>query len=755
MIKNKLHLNPLAVAIALISGSYLSPQFAMAQDEAREEEEVLVVSARRRDETLQEVPISLSSFTGDQMEKTGVPDLVALGASVPNTTLKTSRATNSTLTAFIRGVGQQDPLVGLEAGVGLYIDDVYLNRPQGAVLDVFDVERVEILRGPQGTLYGRNTIGGAIKYVTKRLSNDPEASVKISAGTYGQLDGIISGSTPIAGDSLKIGGSIASFHRGGYGENVITGRDNYDKDIVSARASLEATPTDALFIRVAADAIRDTSNPRHGHREGIAGDGTEESPFEPVLDDVYDNEAGVDVITSENHPLNKNELEGFGLATTIEYELSDTLTFKSVTAYREDESESIIDFDSRFPTGLDAPVQYENDQLSQEFQINLDFERLQGLIGVYYLDAYAKNVFDFLVPNAIAYTFGEVDTTSMAAFFDLNFDITDTFSLSIGARYTEEEKDFHSFRATYLIGDNGLHASPHFGGNGASITEQTFVDGQEVAPEFISSRTDNALTPKISVSWQPVEEHHIYASYSQGFKGGGYDPRGNYSQAVGRSGFKPEFVDAYEIGIKSTFLDGTVSTNIAGFYSDYTDVQIPGSVVIRDEEGNATGFDGNLSNAGEATMKGLEFDITASLTDSLTSTLAIGILDAGYEVFVEEGVNVADSKNFQNTPDTSSSFTLNYSVDIGPGELNINGAAAYTSGIQQFEIPTILDQPGYTLFNLSVTWTSDDDHWQAGLHGRNLSDKEYKVAGYNFDPDYTAFYGDPRTITATFKYNLF
>ncbi|MFL0801582.1 MAG: TonB-dependent receptor [Agarilytica sp.] len=745
MIKNKMSLNPLAAAIALISGTICIPQIASAQEEVREDEEVLVVSARRRDETLQEVPISLSSFTGDQMEKTGVPDLVALGASVPNTTLKASRATNSTLTAFIRGVGQQDPLVGLEAGVGLYIDDVYLNRPQGAVLDVFEVERVEILRGPQGTLYGRNTIGGAIKYVTKRLSNETEASVKLAAGTYGQFDGIISGSTPLADDSLRIGGSLASFHRGGYGENVITGRDNYDKDIVSARVSLESSPSDSLFIRVAADAIRDTSNPRHGHREGA----------ESILDGVYDTEAGVDSITSQNHPINKNELEGFGLATTVEYEISDTLTFKSVTAYRADESESIIDFDSRFPTGLDAPVQYENDQLSQEFQIGLNYERIQGLIGIYYLDAYAKNVFDFLVPNAIAYTFGEVDTASMAAFFDLSYDLTDTFALSLGARYTAEEKDFHSFRATYLIGDNGLHASPNFGGNGLLLTEQTFIDGQEVAPEFISSRSDNALTPKVSLSWQPVEEHHVYASYSQGFKGGGYDPRGNYSQDVGRSGFKPEFVDAYEIGIKSTFLDGSVSTNIAGFYSEYSDVQIPGSEVIRDENGNATGFDGNLSNAGEATMKGLEFDVTANLTDNLTSTLAVGILDAGYDVFVEEGVNLADSKNIQNAPDTSSSFSLSYSLDVGPGELNINGSADYTSSINQFEIPTILDQSGYTLFNLSVTWTSDDDHWQAGLHGRNLSDKEYKVAGYNFDPDFTAFYGDPRTITATLKYKTF
>ncbi len=753
MKKTKLSLNPLAAAIAFMSGTIALPQIAVAQDEAREEEEVLVVSARRRDESLQEVPLSLSSFSGDQMEKQGIPDLVALGASAPNTTLKTSRATNNTLTAFIRGIGQQDPLVGFEAGVGIYIDDIYLNRPQGAVLDVYEVERVEILRGPQGTLYGRNTIGGAVKYVTKRISDEATASVKGSLGTYGQADIVVSGSTPL-GDTVKIGGSVASFHRDGYGENVTTGQDNYDKDIVAARLSLEATPSDELFIRVAADALRDTSNPRHGYSLATFDGDT-------PLDDVYDTNAGADYLFEDNGVnLSENWFEGFGIAATVEYEISDELTFKSISAYREDETNNMIDFDSQ-PGGtgtFDAPLIYENDQFSQELQINFNFDRLAGLAGIYYLDSYAMNEFDLLISGVAAapYTFGEVDTTSIAAFFDLSFDVTDTIELGFGLRYTSDEKDFTSLKGTYLYGTNGIPASPSFGGNGILATPVTLDEnGNEVAPNFSSSRTDDKVTPKLSFSWQPVDEHHVYASYSQGYKGGGFDPRGNYSNPTAREGFKPETVDAFEVGLKSTFLDGAIATNLAAFHSDYTDVQIPGSVLIdTDGDGNPDTFDGVVTNAGEGTIQGVEIDVTADLTDNLRSTLALGILSAEYDEYVVDGIDISDDRAFQNTPETTGAFSLIYSVDVGPGELSINGNATYASHVQQFEIASVLDQPGYALFNLSAVWTSDDDTWQAGIHGRNLGDKEYRVAGYNFSFQ-TGFYGDPRTVTATVKYNLF
>src|SRR5699024_1797349 len=200
--------------------------------------DVIEVTARRRSESAADVPISITALSGEKLEEVGAPDITYLNQVVPNTTMEVSRGTSNTLTAFIRGVGQQDPVAGFEAGVGIYIDDVYLNRPQSAVLDIYDVERVEVLRGPQGTLYGRNTIGGAVKYVTKRLGNEPSASVRASVGSYSQADLMVKAETPLS-DSLAIGAAAATFNRDGFGKNLTLGTENYDKDVVAARASLE------------------------------------------------------------------------------------------------------------------------------------------------------------------------------------------------------------------------------------------------------------------------------------------------------------------------------------------------------------------------------------------------------------------------------------------------------------------------------------------------------------------------------------
>jgi outer membrane receptor protein involved in Fe transport len=196
----------------------------------------VMVTARRREETLQEVPIAVSSISGDMLDAVGAQDLTVVSQTIPNVTLENSRATNNTLTAFIRGVGQQDPVAGFEQGVGIYLDDVYLNRPQGAVLDIYDVERIEVLRGPQGTLYGRNTIGGAVKYVSRRL--DPTESTlraRVGFGNYGQQEAVVVGSLA-ASDTFRLGAGAAWLQRDGFGRNLTTGDENYDKDVLAPSA---------------------------------------------------------------------------------------------------------------------------------------------------------------------------------------------------------------------------------------------------------------------------------------------------------------------------------------------------------------------------------------------------------------------------------------------------------------------------------------------------------------------------------------
>ncbi|WP_262423496.1 TonB-dependent receptor [Brevundimonas denitrificans] len=258
-----------AAISALTAPAVVAQAQEVSEQPAATQVEEVIVTARRREESLREVPVAVTALSSERLALTGAADVTVLQQQTPNATVQVARGSNSTLISFIRGVGQQDPLWGFDPGVGLYVDDVYVARPQGAVLDIFDIERIEVLRGPQGTLYGRNTIGGAIKYVTSRLAPEPELMLRGAVGSDGQLDMIASGSLPV-GDYLRIGGAVASYNRDGFGQNLTTGADHYDKDVTAARVSAELAPTSNLFFRFAWDRVEDNSNARHGHRE-VAG----------------------------------------------------------------------------------------------------------------------------------------------------------------------------------------------------------------------------------------------------------------------------------------------------------------------------------------------------------------------------------------------------------------------------------------------------------------------------------------------------
>src|SRR5262245_23941270 len=324
-----------------------APLAAAAQDSnaqtqasaATGSDQAIVVTARRRNELLLDVPISVTAYSGEQLNRQGALDITDISDTTPNVNLETSRGTNTTLTAFIRGVGQQDPVAGFEQGVGLYLDDVYLNRPQAALLDIYDVERIEVLRGPQGTLYGRNTVGGAIKYVTRRIPTDgPHASLRTNLGTDTQFDLIATASTPIAG-GLRVGAAGARFSRNGFGENLTTGRKNYNKDIWAVRGTIEFEPSDRVFFRLSGDKTWDASNQRGGHRRipnlctlAVCGGSY------PVLGDVFDSRGGL------RDP--EQKVWAWGAALHGEIGLTDWLKFRTITAYRKDYGATPIDFDA-------------------------------------------------------------------------------------------------------------------------------------------------------------------------------------------------------------------------------------------------------------------------------------------------------------------------------------------------------------------------------------------------------------------------
>ena len=705
----------------------------------------VVVTAQRREESLQEVPIAVTSISGELLEAAGAQDLTAVSQTIPNVTLENSRATNSTLTAFIRGVGQQDPVAGFEQGVGIYLDDVYLNRPQGAVLDVYDVERIEVLRGPQGTLYGRNTIGGAVKYVTRRL--DPDAHTlraRVNVGNYSQRDVVLSGSLR-ASDTFRLGAAVARLTRDGFGRNLTTGEENYDKDVLSGRVSAEWQPTENLLVRLSGDYTDDDSAPRQGYRLLP----TASTAQRELLRGRFDTLAGVTALS----PITRNEFKGKGGALHVDWTLGEAWTLRSITAFREDESLAPIDFDSTAAPNFDVPAEYTNEQTSQEFQVVFEGERLAVVGGAYYLDANAFNAFDVRLNTIASFTLGDVDTKTWALFGEATWDLTDTVSVTLGGRYTDDE------RSSRVVRQNFLGArSPYFGGTGASLTVPVVVNGQPVVPEFNGQRTDTAFSPRAIVAWQPTDDLNLYASYSEGFKGGGFDPRGNFANADVRAGFLPEFVDSYEVGAKASVLGGMGTINTAVFFADYSDVQIPGSVIVQTPTG--TSFVGTVTNAGAAEIKGVEFESAWRFTDAFSATLAVGWIDAEYTEFLVSGVNVASSRDVQNTPDWTGNLGLAYGLPLGPGRLSLNGSAAYRGATQQFEfaIP-LLDQDAFWLYDASVTWASDDGTWKAGVYGRNLSDERYVTSGYNFpgaasDNSVLAFYGNPRTWTASIEYRF-
>ncbi|MFC0170671.1 TonB-dependent receptor [Pseudoduganella danionis] len=735
---------------------------------AANEPDKVIVTARRRAELIQDVPGSVTAISGTALEKSGIPDLIGLADALPNTTLKTSRATNTTLTAFIRGIGQQDPVAGYEQGVGIYLDDVYLARPQGALTDIYDLDRIEVLRGPQGTLYGRNTIGGAVKYVTRRLAKGNTLDMKGTIGSYNQRDLVVKASGELS-DMLRVGGTVATFNRDGYGKNVLNGLDNYNKKVVAGRVSAELTPSASLFVRLSADRTVDDSLPKQGYRLTNGPAPANETP----LSGPYDTRANLYTVLGHDQQVTTE-----GGSLLVDYAIDPTLSFKSITAYRSSKSYAPIDFDSLNTPLFEAPAIYTDRQASQEFQLTYTGSRWQGVAGVFYMKTNAFNEFDVLYNAAgglSLYTRDDIDSKTWAAFADASYNVSDDFNINIGGRYTSDERQAAIYKRTYL----GLKGSPTLG-NPAAVGGAANTD----LGKNDLNRTDTKFTPKLGLGWKIDRQNNMYASYSVGFKGGMFDPRMDLTASGGpntaaslqkRQGVAPEEVNSYELGLKSNLNGGRLQTNVAVFYSDYKNVQIPGSIPTFAADGSVNGFAGTLTNAGKAKITGLELEAIARVTDQFTVSAMFSAIDAKYkEWMVANGktlANVADQAEFQNTPKTSANLSATYDWPFAAfgraGTLSLNNTVSYKSKVYQSEMVRMtgiasidatvpqnlmLAQEGFGLWDAGLVWTSSDRKLQLALNGRNLLDKRYKVAGYAFGGFFntvTTFYGDPRTVKAS------
>ena len=753
----KLSYLALAIASAITSQTVLAAEAEQdSQAENNSGLERIEVTARKTLESLQSVPVSLTSVGATELAQNGISVMTEVQQFSPNTTLQSSRGTNSTLTAFIRGVGQDDPLWGYEPGVGIYVDDVYIARPQGAVLDILDVERIEVLRGPQGSLYGKNTIGGAIKYVTKKMSGDSEFDIGATFGNYARQDYKVAGKIPLVDDKLYVGFALASLTRDGFGEFLqsdLPNQDleNYNKDVFAGRFTLEYTPTDDLFIRFNYDKTVDDSNSKGGYRllPSIVTNA-------PVPDSVYDSYTSMPTW---------NSVESDGMSLTVEYYISDEWSVKSTTASRENYSRTNIDFDNTAERIFDVPAIYDDEQFTQEFQLNYDSDNLTLVSGLYYFDGQSCGVFDAILehygqtlglPGLTREVSGCNDSESYAAYAQGSYNLTDKLSLTLGARFTQEEKN--------ALVNNGLVYETIYPESGwvpgydrGDISVPTVLDDSEDWSRF---------TPRASVEYQHSEDMMFFASYSQGFKSGTFNPRASGPEPA----VDPEIVDSFEFGVKSEW-NNNLRVNATLFYLDHQDRQFV--TVLPSADGSE--LSQRLGNIGQSTASGFELEVEYAVTDSLQLFATLGLIDAAFEEvssFDGNGnpIDISDTFTITNTPDTTANVGFSYDIESSIGGFVINGNYYYRSDYDLAPTDNLLTQEGYGLANLGVNWYSNDGDWTASLHWKNITDEEYLVGNYAFvgaqddqgnyapglggDTTLIGYYGDPSTVALTVGYSF-
>ena len=757
----KLKYSTCAMAVTAAMSGFAVP--ALAQDTSQSEGRILEsieVTARRTVENMQQVPLAVTSIGAGEIENRGLETILEVQQFSPNTTLQESRATNSTLTAFIRGVGQEDPLWGYESGVGIYIDDVYIARPQGAVLDILNVQRVEVLRGPQGTLYGKNTVGGALKYVTRRMSGEAELDAKVTMGTYGQQDLKLVGQLPVT-DNFYLGFGYANLSRDGFGKFLISDlpgqdRENYNKDLQAYRLTAEYKPADNVFIQFGYDRTEDTSNSKGGYRL-LPSLLTAEAP---VPDSIYDSYTSLPTV-------NKVETEGANL--TIEWDMNDRVTLKSITSQRENYSPVSIDFDNTPLRIFDVPAIYEDEWFTQEFQLNYRADDWNVVSGVYYFDSESCGVFDAILepfgqsigfPGLTREVSGCSNGKSTAVYADGTYRFSDQWSVSGGLRYTKDKKA--------SVVRNGLIFATVY-------PESGWVPGYVRAPGtgtpvVLDDSADwSKVTPRISVEYQANDDTMIYASYSEGFKSGTFNPRAERAEPAA----DPEDVQSYEIGIK-TDLTSTFRLNAAAFMLDHKDRQYI-SVIPDPNDGAA--LNQRLGNVGQSDATGAEFEFTWLAGDNLSIFGNVGLISADFKNVISfdaslNEIDITDNFVITNTPKRTMNAGFTYDMPVATGAVVITGNYSYRSKYSLTELGNVLEQDAYGILNLGVSWMSNDGKWSVGLHGKNLTNEEFLVGNYAFlgaenaalpngyapglggDTTLIGYYGAPRTASLSVGYRF-
>jgi len=779
------NLKKIFVATQLVGLGLVPVTLFSSATQAAQLEEV-VVTARKREESLQRTPVAVTVLSSELINDARLMSVKDIEALTPNLNFVVSAdGSGSTLQAFIRGIGQFDFAVTTDPGVGMYVDGVYLARSIGANLEFSDIERISVLRGPQGTIFGKNTIGGAINVVTKAPTGEAKFTGELTAGSFGYTGVKAYAEFPL---SEAVAGSVSVIAKQSDGWQKRSVGDNAGaEDMMGVRAHLNTDFSSSWNSHLVVDTVSQDQSIYPRVLSDFDG-----NQFFPFLFNAFvlaptgssccvSNLSNIDRSGTVN-PRERDELDTMGLSWTNTWDLGNT-TLKSLTGYRTIESEALRDSDNSPADFFSVETIFDTDQFSQEFILSNNSGDVDWLVGAYYskedADHYsgvtvADGLYQVLsslplsvtTPDGIPFAFLAApldltldydrtqETESFAAFFNLTYPLSDRLDLNLAARYTSEEKTLR----TYTI--KRASQTPIAVPGPTAPAECSNVVAAGAGSQFTCGEKWSEFSPKIGLDLTVNDDLLLYGHVSRGFRSGAFNGRPIATEEI--SVADPETVTAYEIGMKSQWMDRKVRFNGAVFYNDYENQQF---LVNQSSAASAAGLILLVDNAGESTLTGMELEMTALLTDALTVSASAAWLDPEYDTyeqidFVTGQVQDLSYREFRDVPEFTASIYTQYEIETASGgSLKLRADASYRDDIYYSNEETLstyerLHASAFATVNAGVTYRLPGGSWELGVYGRNLTDKREIIGGFGVDAfgSTDVAFNEPRKVFATIRY---
>lgn len=715
--------------------------------------EEIVVTARRRAENMQEIPVSVTAFTASDIAEIGVTDISHISELTPNLVILPNSGGNDGALICMRGLCRTDFTITEDPMVGVYLDGIYVGKSIGSLFDVAELERVEVLRGPQGTLYGKNTLGGAVILHTRKPSGEFGGRATLTLGNYRRQDAKGYVEFPL-GEALAASVSFLTKNRDPFVENT-QGDDRWDENNQALHTALNWRPTASWVIDYAYDWQRKREQPMASQMTSATG------WFADLYgQDVRPNRA--DTVSTYGASHSNIDLSAHGL--TAEYDLGDWGTFealaiKSITGYREVENDLLNN-----ATGASTPFIYNNDifdydAFTQEIQLTgtafggfVDF-----VLGVFYFneqgDYSNEQEIDAFASHIVLAT--EIDNRSKALFTEVTSHLSEQLDLTLGVRYTREDREqqhtLTDLQSGFVVMDT---------------YEQTYLGEPADIPTRIS---ESNVSPRVSINYQWTDRLMTFATYATGFKSGGFNARSNTPLQWGP--YDDMKVDSFELGLKSSWADRRIRFNMTAFHQNLSDMQAQVNAV---DPGNTQGgYSIVIQNAAEATVRGFETELILRWVQGLDVSVGYGFVDAEYDEFNSFDVNtgelsdISDDRAFEFTPRNSYNLSLNYRFPHFTDYGTLRARLDWSGSSKIHVTPKIsgnddLTQDRYDLLNARISF--DEVALGRGLMslsiwGKNLADEEYKIGGFEVDAGGgnrvgTSQWGEPRTFGVDVSYRF-